>query len=198
MPDDPLPAHSLAEAYLYLMASRCPSCGRGPLKGSDARAVPEAVRAITVGVTVTCDACDAVTESIFQLSSRPKTEDLTAPAVVNPTNEPSLILDVGQWITLFRMIVEAADREADKVQARHLGLEAAQCLQEALKFYDDPDNDLPPPEALFIEASRRRFREQPQQFSKRRLIELRSKLPSVAKMRARLSAAKKKPWWRRW
>ena len=60
-----------------------------------------------------------------------------SPARVNPTSEPSQIVDLGQWLTLFRSIAEAAERESDKVQARHLGLEAAQCLDEALKFYYD-------------------------------------------------------------
>jgi hypothetical protein len=117
-------------------------------------------------------------------------------AVVNPTDEPSRILDVGQWIVLFRMITERAAREIDKIQARHLGIEAAQCLEEALKFYDDVDNDLPPQEALFTEASRTRFRKAPEQFSRRRLIDLRAKLPSGSAMRASLSA-KKKRWWNR-
>jgi hypothetical protein len=95
------------------------------------------------------------------------------------------------------MITEAAGKTADKAQARHLGLEAAQCLEEALKFYDDVDNDLPSTEALFTEASRQRFRDHPEQFSRRRLIELRSKLPSAATMRSRLTSPGKKRWWRR-
>jgi hypothetical protein len=123
--------------------------------------------------------------------------DADGPTVVNPTDEPSRILDVGQWILLFRMSLEAADKEVDKVLARRLGIEAAQCLEEALKFYDEVDNDLPPPEAFFDEASRERFRDAPEQFSRRRLIELRSKLPSPSTIRSRPSAGKKKSWWRR-
>ncbi|MGB2987912.1 MAG: hypothetical protein WBE26_18745 [Phycisphaerae bacterium] len=197
MPEEPLSAHSLAEAYLYLMATPCASCGKGPLNGADARAVGDAGRGMTVAIPVTCRSCQTVTTMTFRLPEKPDTTGEHETAIVNPTDEPSSLLDVGQWIVLFRVITEAADKETDKVQARHLGLEAAQCLEEALKFYDEIDNDLPPPEAFFTDASRERFRERPEQFSRRRLIELRSRLPSLSVMRSRLSVPKKKPWWRR-
>jgi hypothetical protein len=205
-PDEPLDARSLAEAYLYLMATPCAACSRGPLKGADARpyrAVPTQKHPPPVNlwqIEATCAACQAVTTATFRLPGSPDGvaggESADA-AVVNPTDEPSRILDVGQWIMLFRMITEAASRETDKIQARHLGLEAAQCLEEALKFFDEPDNDLPPPEALFTEASKQRFRKSPEQFSRRRLIDLRAKLPTTSVMRSRLLRGKKTPWWRR-
>ena len=197
MPEEPLVAHSLAEAYLYLMATSCPACGRGPLKGADARLVDREQHATVIAITATCDACRKAIEPTFQLPGRPSPRNRDAPTVVNPTDKPSRVLDVGQWITLFRMITEAATKTADKTQARHLGLEAAQCLEEALKFYDDADNDLPSDEALFTQASRQRFLDHPEQFSRRRLIELRSKLPSTVTMRSRLTSPGKKRWWRR-
>lgn len=208
MPDETLVTHSLAEAFLYLMATSCPSCGQGPLKGEDVRPVGASQCPVGEGgreesedgadrlwqITVTCAACKSVTAPTFQLPGNLVEVPAGEAAVVNPTDEPSRILDVGQWIMLFRMIVERAARETDKIQARHLGIEAAQCLEEALKFYDDADNDLPPPEALFTEPSRTRFRKAPEQFSRRRLIDLRAKLPSASAMRASLFA-KKKHWW---
>ncbi len=205
MPDEPLAAHSLAEVYLYLMASPCPSCGRGPLKGLDARPIKGSADSHSStqneGTALTfdaaCDACQAVNPFTFLVPDRKTPPDDRTAAVVNPTDEPSRILDVGQWIMLFRVITEAAGKEKDKIQARHLGIEAAQCLEEALKFYDEPGNDLPPPEALFTEASRDRFRHTPKHFSRRRLIELRAKLPTMAAMRASLTKRKKKPWWKR-
>ena len=197
MPEKGLAAHSLAEAYLYLMATPCPSCGRGPLTGEDARLLAEDEHATTVGITATCGACHQAIQPTFQLPQRPGCQGRHSAAVVNPTDQPSSILDVGQWITLFRMITEAAAKETNKIQARHLGLEAVQCLEEALKFYDDDENDLPSSDALFTEPSRQRFRDHPEQFSKRRLIELRSKLPSVSAMRSRVSGPARKRWWRR-
>ena len=34
-PEDPLVAHSLAEAYLYLLATPCGNCGEGPVVAQD-------------------------------------------------------------------------------------------------------------------------------------------------------------------
>ena len=237
---EPLVAHSLAEAHLYLRATPCTSCGRGPLRASDTRSVgaPQSPLAkgstplapldkggkggeeVTVTVTATCDACQSVTSPTFRLPAwvalaacppvcagrqpgKPgfpgaRGTHAEEPAVVNPTDEPSRILDVGQWIMLSRMLLEAGSKEAEKGRARRLGIEAAQCLEEALKFYDELDNDLPPPEALFDDASRERFRDAPEQFSRRRLIELRSKLPTTLATPSSPSAPKKRPWWRRW
>lgn len=199
MPDAPLVAHSLAEAYLYLMATPCSSCAKGPLSGSEARPVQGLREPMVVAITATCGACQSVIELTFQLPHGLGTDESGGPPVVNPTDEPSRIIDVARWITLFRVIAEAASKESDKMEARWLGLEAAQCLEEALKFYDDRDNALPPPEAFFHETSRRRFQENPEHFAKQRLIDLRGKLPSTSVMMSRLSSSgktKKKRWWR--
>ncbi|MCH7839019.1 MAG: hypothetical protein IID38_02130, partial [Planctomycetes bacterium] len=48
---------------------------------------------------------------------------------------------------------------------------------EALKFSDEDGNDLPPAEGFFQEATRRRFRQNPERFSRRRLLNLRAGLP---------------------
>jgi hypothetical protein len=96
---------------------------------------------------------------------------------LNPTEEPSHILDVGQWIMLFRLFEQQAAGAPSKVEARVLNLKAGACLNEALKFYEEDDNDLPPGSAMFTDSTRRRFREAPEQFSRRRLIGLRATLP---------------------
>ena len=96
---------------------------------------------------------------------------------INATDQPSRIIDVAQWLTLAHVIAEAASRETEKTHARQLGIDAAQCLSEALKFYDEPENDLPPAEAFFHDASRRRFRENPEEFSRQRVLDMRSRLP---------------------
>lgn len=76
------------------------------------------------------------------------------------------------------MIAATASTEPDRQKKRRLLIEAAQCLDEALKFYID-DNDLPPSGAFLHEGSKQRFRQNPGQFSRERLIHLRSKLPKV-------------------
>ena len=200
MPDTPLVAHSLAEAYLYLMATPCAACGKGLLKGEDARPIEGDRDPMVVSIAVACGACDAREEYRFELPQGLGTDPNGGPAVVNPTDEPSKAIDVAQWITLFRMIAEAAAKETDKVEARRLGLESAQCLEEALKFYDDADNDLPPSEAFFHATSRERLAKTPEQFSRQRLIELRAKLPTIAVMRSHAATEhkpRKRRWWRR-
>lgn len=190
-------AHSLSEAYFYLMATSCTRCGQGPLRGADAKSSQVGDGRAGVSIAFTCRACGAAGGNLFQLPAGHAASVAEQYPKVNPTDEPSRILDVAQWLTLFRMITQAASTESDKVAARQLGLEAAQCLEEALKFYDDSESDLPPRHAFFHEASRSRYQLEPQQFSRRRLLDLRSKLPTTATMRSALSMPKKRRWWGR-
>ncbi len=183
MSDAPLVAHSLAEAYLYILATPCASCGRGPLRGSEAELANDDGEACAVSIAVTCGSCQGLTRLRFRLPTPPEPIPAQQAPVVNPTAEPSQILDPGQWLTLFRMLAETAGHEASKSGARRLALEAAQCLDEALKFYNDEDNDLPPVEAFLGKDSRARFKAHPEQFSRRRLLHLRSKLPTPWPMR---------------
>jgi hypothetical protein len=173
----PLVAHSLAEVYLYILATPCASCGRGPLRGREVEHGDDPVVGITFGVATTCGSCQNATQWKFRLSGPSQTVSADQAPVVNSTNEPSRILDVAQWLTLFRMMTEAAGKEMNKPAARRLSLEAAQCLDEALKFYEE-DNDLPTKDAFFHDGSWERFRDHPEQFSRQRLLHLRSKLPT--------------------
>ena len=192
MPDAPLIAHSLAEAYLYLMANPCPSCGKGPLRGrepsasgsSEPRAQASGALASPPPVTLSaeCTSCHSASPWTFQLPKPLDAKEANPPPLLNPTDEPSRILDVAQWITLFRMISTTADNQSDKQASRRLRIEAGQCLEEALKFYE-PDNDLPPTGAFFHQGSRDRLRANPEQFSCQRLLGLRNKLPTESRLR---------------
>jgi hypothetical protein len=191
----PLEAHSLAEIQLYLMATPCDACGRGPLERLGKWNTPEHSE---VRLVARCGACGERRKLSFSLPDDHPAEDPRALyPVVNPTDEPSEIIDVGQWIVLFRVIIEAAADEEDKIAARRLGYEAAQCLEEAVKFYG-PDDELPPEEAIFTEATRNRRRERPELFSKRRLLEMRAKLPRTTTMRKQIGESGPtgaKRWW---
>jgi hypothetical protein len=170
------------------MANPCPSCGKGPLHGrepvspspSTEEGQVEGQHAAAVEVSAECAACRAASSWSFVLPTLAITAE--TPPVINPTPEPSRILDLPQWITLFRMISVAAEQQSDKQAARRLRIEAGQCLEEALKFYE-PDNDLPPQEAFFQEGSRERLRSHPEQFSRQRLLALRNKLPTESHLR---------------
>ncbi len=180
--DASLVAHSRAEIHLYLQVTRCPSCGRGPLHGEEADPGVTSSSGRILEAAATCGLCQAVTRWAFRLPGPSQPVPADQAEVVNPTDEPSRMLDVAQWLTLFGMMTEAAGKELTKVAARRLSLKAAQCLDEALKFYEE-DNDLPPNNAFFQEESRERFRNHPQQFSRQRLLHLRSKLPTHWPMR---------------
>ncbi len=200
MSDQPLIAHSWAEVYLYLMVTPCGNCGRGPLQGSDARA-QERHWGMGLVVDVTCGACKDESQLAFQvpMDQLAAARELPADAVamVNQADEPSSIIDVVGWVTLFGVIGEAATKTANKIEARKLGCEAAQCLEEALKFYDD-DNDLPPDRAFFSDASRRHYRDYPDKLARTRLIDLRAKLPALDAMQRQLARVKKRRWWKPW
>lgn len=197
---DPLIAHSLGEAYLYLMVTPCGACGKGPLSGGDAQRVDApADRPLCVAIDATCGACNRSLRLGFELPHGTGVEEGTGLPTINPSGEPSRLIDVAQYLTLFRVITERAARTKDKQESRRLGLEAAQCLEEALKFYE-PDNDLPPSTSLFTEPSRRRLADHPQEFSRQRLLDLRAKLPAMHMMRAGASqsARPRRRWWKFW
>ncbi len=177
MATDALPAQSLAEVYLYLMATPCRACGGGPLTSEEVSSADEAEVA-TVSIEAKCVSCGLAKALRFSLASSAEAAKGRSLGGVNPTERPSRLLDVGQWITLYHVILASAEAAPSAAQGRDLKIEASQCLGEALKFFDDPDNDLPAGEAFFCETSSIRFRDAPEQFSRRRLLALRSKLPT--------------------
>lgn len=181
MSADPLIAHSLGEVHLYLMVTPCPGCGQGPLVEKRATSDDDQAREtseLVAVVEVVCRTCKFSHSFVFTIRDGSDADQPANASPINPGDGPSRMIDVGQWITLSGMIAESAAAEADKLRARMLKIEASHCLGEALKFYDDPDNDLPPPEAFFCEPSQARFREAPSRFSRRRLIDLRATFPS--------------------
>ena len=205
MSEAALPANTLAEAYLYLMALPCSQCGRGPLHAQpphqfDRSRLPKIIR---VDMRATCQSCDHEVNLSFEYPPPRETaaDRLRGITRLNPDRQPSKILDVGQWLTLFRVILEKASTTSDRAEGRRLGYEAAQCLEEALKFYE-PDNDLPPPSAFRHETSKRRLRDHPSLFARPRLLEMRTKLPSLTQMEAKITeqatAAPRLPWWHFW
>lgn len=106
-----------------------------------------------------------------------------AAPVINPTHEPSSVIDVVGWLMLHTMISEAARTAgtqsmnlSKRAAVRRMQVEAGQCLDEALKFFDE-DNDLPPREAFFTEEHYRRFLDRPELFTRQRLVEMRGHFP---------------------
>lgn len=171
-----LKAHTPYEIELFLKATACRQCGRS-MRAADDQLKPDASGLCTV--TAKCLSCGSAQDFGFLIETAALAPRSNRPPVINHTDRPSRILDLGQWTILSQVFREEARNETDRARARVLNLQAAQCLDEALKFFDDPENDLPPAEAFFCEASRTRFRNSPQQFARSRLIGERAKLPNV-------------------
>lgn len=197
----PLPARSVVEPFYFLLVQRCGACGDGPLDACDSR------REFHEGtpcrrVTAICRACREKCKFVFDVSAYPDVDEPAAEAL-DPIGgpSPSRIIDVSQWLTLFRTIIRAADNSKDKSEVRRLGFEAAQCLDEALKFYAE-DEELPGEDAFLSHEAYQLSRQQSGQFTRSRLLSHRDKLPSLDIMRRRLQSAEQpkpaaKSWWRR-
>ncbi|KPK84505.1 MAG: hypothetical protein AMJ81_05330 [Phycisphaerae bacterium SM23_33] len=198
-------AHSLTEAYLYLRVTPCPDCSGGPWQVQDQPAAtadappqPPPGRALRAR----CQQCGARREFVLEGVEPPAGGLAPGPAeVINPTPAASEIIDLGQWVSLFYLLVGSADRAADKAETRRLTFQAAQCLDEALKFYAG-DDELPPPSAFFVESSRQAFAEHPEKFARQRLRDLRGKLPDHRVMARHLARdanrKERKRWWPFW
>ncbi len=177
MSSTPLQAHSIVEIQLYLRIAACDRCGKGPLRCDDpigALGGPNPPAALNLS----CTACSARWLQPIELVRPPTSDESNGSSAINATSEPSHIIDLGQWLVLVSLLTDEAGRETDRVRTRELGISAARCLNEALKFFCDAENDLPPPEAFFHEASRKRFHDSPEQFSRQRIAGMKSNLPS--------------------
>lgn len=197
MADTPLPVHSLAEAHLYLNVTPCPACARGAEKLVQSEREGE-----LMVIDVQCDACQATRTLRFALiEGHWPAEDEPGARRINATAEPSAIIDVAQWLTLFQVILDAASKTSDRQAARQLGYEAAQCLEEALKFYS-LDSEDPPADAFFTPTTRQRLADHPEHFRRGRLIAMRHKLPTLRHMEEQIGedagTLADRPWWKFW
>ena len=190
------------------MVLRCVSCSQGPFDLVSTEQTPEKDADIWY---VKCRKCMQGRRLIFDRSTllidQVQSVANSVPEV-NPTNKPSLLIDVGQWLALFYSILSAASNEIDRKESQRLGYEATLCLEEALKFYN-PDSDLPPENALWMETSRQNLKERPELFVRQKLLQMREKLPSLQVMRKSISndlsdqttnghSTRKNHWWSKW
>ena len=190
-------AHSQSEAYLYLKVAACAACSQGPM---ELQGCPEAQpgapgRATELGrLAARCAHCGAECEFVFLWPEAPAG---ASDGPINPTPEPSEIIDAAQWLSLHYLLVESADRAAGKVERRRLTSRAAQCLEEALKFYTE-DDELPPQSAFFAASSRQAFAEHPEKFARQTLRDMRAKLPSVPPPPGPKAHRDERRWWQLW
>jgi hypothetical protein len=210
-PENLLSARSIAERHFYLMVLQCDKCGKGSFELVSTEQTPE--QHVDVWY-VRCKQCRQGQRLFFDRSALAVDEAAIAAGTlpeVNPTTQPSRLIDVGQWLALFYKILSAASAEKGRKEAQRLGYEATLCLEEALKFYL-PDSDLPPPEALWVESSRQALKKRPDLFARQELLQRREKLPSLHVMRQAMTDQPpaqpnhnghpegngKKHWWNKW
>jgi len=175
-------AHSPLEAHLYLKVTPCASCGQGPWEARPPDGVTASPGAGSEGlltVRARCAHCGAERAFLFRCS--PAGHDRPAePAsgAINLTERASEIIDLGQWLSLFHLLAEAAEGPSENPDARRAAWLAAQCLDEALKFYPS-DDELPVKSAFATDASRQTFAAHPEWFARQRLRDLRERLPGL-------------------
>ena len=199
----PLQAHSWAEARWYLRVTPCQKCSQGPweIEGGPEEDAGHTLRA-------RCLRCGVEKEFTFECPSTPAADAVGPEQIeglpvelINPSASPSAIIDVGQWLSLFYHLVETASKAPDKSETRRLTFQAAECLDEALKFYADQE-ELPPESAFFTEASREAFAKHPERFAREGLRDMRAKLPDLRVMAQRLAhdpeGRREKRWWQFW
>jgi hypothetical protein len=187
--------HSVAEAYLFLMLSRCQACDAGPLeKRSDLTKTTSSPGGWSL--VAVCPACDTERSIHFAIEPPPTLRQAQSDRI-NPTPARSRAIDPLGWLTLFQNILAESQKQTDRQTARRLACEAAQCLDEALKFYD-ADNELPDEDAFLTQASRRRFSDQPQHFAQSKWRQRRLVLPETEAMTKLAKSAPTRRWWHFW
>jgi len=205
-----LVSFSIVERYFYLMTLKCNSCGSGPFEFVSKEQSPDEKIDIWY---VRCRKCQHGRRLMFDRTSLLiETEEFTENQlpIVNPSDNPSRLLDVGQWIAIFQAIISAASQQSDKREIQRLGYEATLALEEAIKFYTQ-DSDLPPKEAMWTEGTKQQFKEHPEIFERHRILQLREKLPGLKAMQSVIKSEladknsktskqsqSKKSWWQRW
>ena len=192
MNESPIRVHSVAEAFLCVMVRPCRVCGKGPLSAvGDIKRVGESV--CSWQLDAQCKACRAPESLQFNIDPVPSRQGAES-SVINSTPHRSEAIDLLGWLTLYRTIVATVKSAANPAEARKLASEAAQCLDEALKFYT-MENELPPEDAFFSDESRRRFADHPDQFARTRWREERLKLPAGGAIPASTPTQKRRSWW---
>jgi hypothetical protein len=181
-----LPAHSILERHFYLMVLSCEQCSEGPFELLSTEQSPDKLTDIWF---IKCKKCENGQRLTFDNTKlkidaiENRTSELLE---VNPTDQPSELMDVGQWLALFYSILNAASTQTDKKQSQQLGYEATLCLEEALKFYQQ-DSDLPPANAIWNENSKEQLKEHPELLLRSKLLHMREKLPNIKVMRNALA-----------
>ncbi len=166
-----LQAFTLKEIDYYLMVTACSFCGKGPQViapgETPSPGKPEKIK-------TRCRHCNQG-NSLEVVYSNESNEAQSDCELINPTDKPSRIVDLSQWLSVASLLSDEAFADQENAYPGRRGYQAMLCFSEALKFYDD--NEIPPLEAFFSEATLEIFHEHPEQFAKQRLRDMQVRLP---------------------
>ena len=190
----PLSAHSILEAQLYVMLQVCPKCDTDPLEVAEQRTEEHHIDDI-IRLDCACPGCGEEAVFRFQIDSRWAAE--REPPLINPTDKPSKLIDIAQWLTLYHILIARSKEASDRTASRGEAFQAALCIAEALKFYE-PDNDLPPASAFFSDQAREQARAHPAFFARDKLLNLQAGLPDLRATQAVANAKSDRKWWKFW
>ncbi len=190
----PLSAHSILEAHLHVMLQVCPKCDAGPLEvagqNTEEHHIDDVIR-----LDCACPQCREKAVYRFRIDSR--WAAVSDPPTINPTDEPSKLIDVAQWLTLYHILIARSKEASDRTASRGEAYQAALCIAEALKFYES-DNDLPPAPAFFSDQARAQARAHPAFFARDKLLSLQSGLPDLRATQAVTGSKSARKWWKFW
>jgi hypothetical protein len=190
----PLQAHSILEAHFYVMLKVCPHCNAEALEvvGTDTEEhhIDDIVRLDCV-----CPGCGEKVSHRFRIDSRRTA--MSEPPLINPTDGPSQLIDVAQWLTLYHTLIARSNTESDRTASRREAFQAVLCIAEALKFYE-PDNDLPPSSAFFSGQAREQARAHPAFFARDKLLDMQTGLPDLRATSPLTDPESARKWWKFW
>ena len=190
----PLLAHSILEAHLYVMLQVCPECDAGPMEVADQNTEEHHIDDI-IRLDCACPECREKEAYRFRIDSR--WAAASEPPLINPTDKPSKLIDIAQWLTLYHTVIARSKEASDRTASRGEAYQAALCIAEALKFYE-PDNDLPPASAFFSDQAREQARTHPAFFARDKLLSLQAGLPDLRATQAVTNAKSPPKWWKFW
>jgi len=178
-PHESVPVHSVQEEYFWLMVHRC-ACG-GPWAPQGQTVEPSGEQVIH-HVSVRCAVCGTERTMRFALRAVTPAGGPAPVRQVNPMPEPSRALDAAEWMDLARFYLERIERLTSPTERAQSLLDARECLEEALKFYG-PEDDSPPAEALWSEASRAKVAAAPDPFRRATIQAMLEKIPPEERLR---------------
>lgn len=192
--DQPLRARTFNEVRYYLTVCSCEACGKGPWIIDQAEAPKEPQEVTTV--TAHCKSCHATRDFSFTCAHIPPEDE---DQCVNPTDSPSQIVDLGQWLGLHALMLDKAEAADSPNEAHQTAYQAGLCLAEALKFYGD--DELPDKSVFFSHTSEIAFERHPESFSKQKLRDMLASLPAMH--RTHPTGPPEQPdedreWWQFW